>query len=81
MTRRVTIAMMASADNDMLQTRIGIQQYARMQQLAAVGRACSCVEDTTLYLSYSPFGKASWSSSDQINYLSMRRRWNTEKLS
>ena len=60
MTRRVTIAMMASADNDILQTRIDSQQYVRVQQLEAVGRACSCLEDTALYLSYSPFGKASW---------------------
>ena len=36
MTRRVTIAMIASADNDILQTRISSQQYARVQQLAAM---------------------------------------------
>ena len=33
---RVTIAMIASADNDILQTRISSQQYARVQQLAAM---------------------------------------------
>ena len=80
MTRRVTIAMMTSADNDILQTRIDSQQCARVQQLAAVGRACSCLEDTALYLSYSPFAKALRSSFDRISYPSMRRRWNTKNL-